>query len=75
MHCATSEMLRELIGSGSKASQNFYGKVGLVPLFLDLTFVPKKALINSYSEAAESFLSSQLNGRQHAVIATVVIKY
>lgn len=40
MHCATSEMLEELMGSGGKASQIFCGKVGLVPLFLDLTFVP-----------------------------------
>lgn len=40
MHCATSEMLGELMGSGGKASQKFCGKVGLVPLFLNLTFVP-----------------------------------
>lgn len=40
MHCATSDVLKEGIGSGGKASQILCDKVGLVALFLDVTFVP-----------------------------------
>ena len=40
MQCVTSDILKEVVGSGGKASQILCPKIGVVPLSLDLTFVP-----------------------------------